>query len=269
MGEIRTFEKKLRVQLFDTEFNQLSDRLVRQDTEFRKGPEEEHLGPLKIEACLFTPDDVDGFIVYLKKLRGVIPKEIKVKKPKAAGDDPDINNRSSFLEKVIGEVQDKTISNQEDLIKSLRGAGFVFLTWEAMPRQNQFELNSKDNVEQWQWMVKLVREAKNPINNKYDPRLVFGFKLLGGKVEEVWTILDFSDHTKFELPWKRANADYFKKTEMAKFPPYMIPEEREKFSIELYKLRKDPELIPSKFFLRWYKDVEFREKAEWEGTRLK
>jgi copper oxidase (laccase) domain-containing protein len=36
-----SIEKKMRIQLFDPEFNMVSDRLVSQDTEFYKGPPEE------------------------------------------------------------------------------------------------------------------------------------------------------------------------------------------------------------------------------------
>ena len=54
--------------------------------------------------------------------------------------------------------------------------------------------------------------------------------------------------------------------EFTKLPKYMLEEERIKFSTEQRQLLLNPEKKPSKFFMRWYRDVIFpdsiKEKME-------
>ena len=49
----------------------------------------------------------------------------------------------------------------------------------------------------------------------------------------------------------------FSQAEFTKFPKFMLEEERLKFSAEQRQLLLNPEKKPSKFFMRWYKDVIF------------
>jgi hypothetical protein len=264
--------KKMRIQLYDEGFNQLSDRLVHQDGELRNGPKEEHKGPLKVEVCLFEKEDVNLFKEYLTKLTEGLPKVAKATKIKkssvAISDDP------GWREKLVSEVEslltvtDKKgkalISTQEELIKFLRGfsPGFVFLNHEFLPEPL---INPRADAEKWSYMIPCIKEAKNPLNNKYDPNIMFAFQVLGKKKKQVYVILykDFEKAQVIDIPWKSSEDNFFKKTEMAKFPPYMILEEREKFRLELYKYRKDPENTEfSKFFKRWMPAVDFKEKEE-------
>lgn len=254
--------KKIRVQLFDSEMNQITDRLVTQETEFRTGPKEPHKGPLKIEVCLFTKDDANDCLTYIKKLIGDLPIEVapaKLKTANMASADDD-----SWRESLVQSVPE--FESQDGLIKDLRNQGFVFLTAEHLADMGLVTWTEDDVQWSYQWMVKLIKEAKSLINNKYDPTVMFGFKLLGDKVEQMYTYLH-GDMESIEMPWKSANKVTFRKTEMVKFPHYMIAEEREKFRVELYKARKlfseeKPHKF-SKFFRRWYTDVDFREKEEW------
>ena len=90
---------------------------------------------------------------------------------------------------------------------------------------------------------------------------MFGFKLLGKKLKRLLVMANLETVTEMILPWESKDDNHFKKTEMAKFPDYMVLEEREKFRVELYKYRKSPDDWEfSKFFKRWAKDVDFKEK---------
>ena len=58
----------------------------------------------------------------------------------------------------------------------------------------------------------------------------------------------------------------FSQAEFTKLPKDMLEEERIKFSTEQRQLLLNPEKKPSKFFMRWYRDVIFpdsiKEKME-------
>jgi hypothetical protein len=269
MEEPKTFNKKIRIQLYDKDFNQLSDKLVAQDLELTKGPKEAHTGPMKIEVCLFEQVDITDFISYLARIQNKLPLITKVKKAKALISKDDEGWREQLIAKMEEMVKDDTISCQEALIAELRKEGFVFLTWDTLPQKPKFEKMAahfdevESLLESYQWMIPLIKEAKNPINNKYDPYLMYGFKLLGKKNKKVLLMANLETVNEIALPWAAKDDNHFRKTEMAKFPDYMVLEEREKFRIELYKYRKDPEGWEfSKFFKRWAKDVDFKEKEE-------
>jgi len=252
-------KKKLRLQLFDDEGYQIEDRLVEQDIELYQGPKKIHEGPMKVEVNLFEQKDVDGFIEYLKKLQGKLPLYTPgKKKPKSTSTQTILEPQ--HREDIINHTL--TLENQDSIIKYLREEGFEFLTFDYI---NSLELDtgiSDKHKEKYQWMMKLVKKAKNPLNNKYDPTLCFGFKLVGQKINTFVIYLYKKKHKVVKLPWEDKRKLSFKNTEMIKFAPYMIQEEKDKFRVELYQLRQNSDKKPSKFFKRWIKDVEFKDKPE-------
>jgi len=249
--------KKLRIQLYDKDFNQISDRLVEQDIEFAKGPKSSHNGPLRLDACLYTQEDTNLYIAYLNRLTGLLPLETtKPKKLKALNSEEDTEG---FREDIVKQLQ--VVKTQEEAIKLLRSLNFVFMTYE--------ELQDREYVSQiipgtpgHGFMIRMVKESKNPLTHKYDPILKVAFNI-GKAKEDYFYIWLFDEMLKVKVPWKDEEKMTFKKTEMSKFPPFMILEEREKFRTELYLLRKDEEREPSKFFLRWMREVTFKEQKAW------
>lgn len=257
--------KKMRVQFFDNDMGQIEDRLVSQDTELYKGPQTSHTGPIKIEVCLFERDDVDKTINYINQLVGLLPLSSKIPKPKKSST-PDYNDdEDSWRESLLKSML--KLETQDAITKALRKEGFIFMTSDNLEDLGLMKFNiHQDHLREFQWMIKMTREAKNPLNNKYDPTLLFGFKLLGEKSDQIYSILHGNPEMHHK-DWQSKNKLTFKKTDMCKFPSYMVLEERAKFRLELYKARKDfPNHQFSKFFKRWYKDVEFREKEEWEES---
>ena len=255
---MKSIEKKMRIQLFDPEFNMLSDRLLAQDTEMYKGPGEVHNGPLKVEFCLFDQEDVDGCLEYLQKIKGDLPIETRVKKVKVqteSGTDADRQRISTLI--VAAETQ-------EEAIRILRQEGFIFLTAQDIEDYQVCTLDKKEH--KYEWMIRLLKEAKDPANNKYDPTKMYGFKIIGEKLD-TFAVKAFGESGEQTKPWKSQKEFNFKKVNLTKFHPAMIEEERLRFSKELAKLRKDPEAEASKFFKRWAPFSDFQEKEDW-ATRL-
>lgn len=251
-------KKKIRVQAFDLDGVQLNDRLVEQDIELNTGPKEPHKGPLKIEVNLFEKNDVESFITYLRKLTGDLPIEApgkeKVKKPGKVLLAPE--QREDIIKDVL------TLGSQDEIIEYLRGQGFEFLTFDYINSLGLDTGITPDHQDKYQWMMKLVKKAKNPLNNKYDPMLCLGFKLIGKKIS---TFIIYLYQKKYKIgksDWVDKQKVSFKNTEMIKFPAYMIQEEKDKFRVELYQLRSNPDRSPSKFFNRWANDIEFKDKTQ-------
>lgn len=259
--------KKMRIQLFDKEFNQLSDKLIAQDTEMYHGPAEKHEGPIKVEFCLFERDDIAQCLAYLQKISGSIPLDTKVRKIKASTPSSLETERETLLTTI------RELENQDELIKFLRDEGFVFLSTEQVEDYGLFPIAEDDT--EFQWMLKLVREAKDPKNNKYDLTLRIGIKIIGEKQEKL-ILINFDEREIVETPWKNpTKSTNYKKLGMAKFPTFMVSEERMKFSKELAQYRRWKELPTSetkppkysaedftKAFKRWTPFVEFAEKEE-------
>lgn len=253
-------KKKLRIQSFDNEGYQINDRLVEQDIEFNTGPKDVHKGPLRIEVNLWEQSDVEGFINYLRKLVGELPIETPGKvKTKKQGTLKTVM-APEHREEII--TQSLEHENQDLVIDYLRSTGFEFLTYDYIDSLGLNTGISDVHKEKYQWMLKVVKKAKNPLNNKYDPTLCFGFKLVGNKIETFVIYLYAEKHKVVKMPWKDKQKLSFKNTEMIKFPPYMIQEEKDKFRVELDFLKRFEDKKPSKFFIRWSKDVEFKGKTE-------
>ena len=248
-------KKKIRIQGFDIEGNQLIDRLVEQEIEFNTGPKEPHDGPLRIEVNLWEKEDIDKFIKYLKKLTGQLPITIgepKVKTTKAGK----VLLAPEQREQIINDII--SLESQDECIKQLREFGFEFLTFDYISSLNLNTGIEDLHKEKYQWMMKIVKKAKNPLNNKYDPMLVFGFKLIGKKIGTFVIYLYQKKHKVVKKPWVDKQKVSFKNTEMVKFPTYMIQEERDKFIIELYALRQTPHKKLTKFFISGAKNVELK-----------
>lgn len=243
-------DKKVRIQLFDPEGRLISDRLVSQDSEFYKGPKEVHQGPLKIEFTLMEKQDVEEVKTFIDKLVGNLPLEASKSTKRVKIETSDIDNREEFLEKVLANPKD-----QDDLINTLRENGFIFVMADYL---DMFEYGIdfiKYHKDKYQWMIRNIKVAKNPKNDKHDPMLLFGINLME-RDEKIVIYLNGKYLKKVIIPIPEKPRETFKKTEMLKFPPFMIPEEREKFRIELRALQLQPDKEKSKFFSRWEPYVE-------------
>lgn len=244
-------EKKIRIQLFDEEGRLFIDRMVTQDTEFISGPKGEHKGPIRIEFTLSNSNDTEYAKTYLDQLTGLLPiPEPRGRKPQELELSTD-DSRARLLEEAIEKATD-----QDKLIAYLREHDFVFLTTDFLETFDfNIELKTKHRNE-YQWMMRCIKRAKNPKSDKYDPMLIIGIKLIGDRTEKVVVYVDREYLESHKVPLPKKPKETFKKSGMMKFPHYMVEDEREKFRFEIRIYQRNKEKVLSKFFSRWAEYVE-------------
>jgi hypothetical protein len=258
---------KLRVQLLDEELRVMEDRLVDQASEFYLGPKKSHKGPLKFEVTFQTQNDIDDFKTYLSKIKGEFPiKEVSQRgRPSTSSS----QTLESPREDILVKVQDMVNSGdtQDNIIKYLRKLGFIFLLTEDFLRYfPEFKFNPKDignpndtgqYLDSFAWLTRCIKRAKDPKADKYDKMITFGFRIEGKPSSKIIPYLygDRKDILRSKKSNKKTSFASYK--ELTKFPHFMLEDERLKFSTEMRQLLANEEKKPSKFFLRWFKDVQF------------
>lgn len=262
--EKEVFKPKLRVTLLSDTGCPMQDRLVDSYTEFNTGPKIKHDGPIRVEVTLQNKQDIDSFKEYLDRLSGTLPlKEVTAGRGRPSGNTKELESpREEILEEVNKLVKEG--KNQKELTKYLRKLGFVFiLTEEFKMHFPEFEFDKKDigdptdngqYLHSLSWMVRRIKQAKDPKSDKYDPQIIFGFSIIEGPSKKVVPYL-YKDRKKplKVAPVKKALS--FSTVGFTKFPVFMLESERLKFSTELRQLVLNTEKQPSKFFLRWSRDV--------------
>lgn len=248
-------KKSVRIQLFDNE-GMVSDRLVTQTTEFYMGPKEVHKGPMRIEFTFEEQKDVEEAITYLQKLRGELP--IGSSKPRGRTPSTSVNDdymgeqdKNQILADVVSKSKD-----QDQFINTLREMGFVFMTSDYLKHFIPEAYDIKDlHLKKYEWLIRRVKQAKDPKNDKYDPQILIGIKIMEERSSRcvVYTYGIAAESINLPIPEKKAMG--FGKTNLIKFPHYMTEEERLKWGTEHRFLFNSPERKPSKFYMRWQPDV--------------
>lgn len=256
MAEIKSLSSKMRLRFFQETGELLSDRLVEQNTEFMMGPKETHKGPVQLEVTLRTQEEVDNFIAYVKKVKGDLPIVAKEKKNAPKQIDKMLSEKEPLLD-LVKTLQAKS-KTQEQLIAALREYDFKFMMSDTVKDlggiKEQITLRDKD--EDYQFMVRLVKEAKDPMNDKYDFRLALGIKIIGEKVDRVKIYIWGKYDTYWKLPWEKAKANNFKKVEpLHVFPKFMDYEDRKKWRKEhrmvVNAKATNDKYEPTKFYNKW------------------
>lgn len=269
MDEI-TYKPKLRITTLEGSGAVLSDRLVDAYTELNSGPKVQHKGPIRVEVTLTCKQDIENFKTYLDRLSGNLPlKEVTGRgRPSSASGAIAESPREDILMEVENMVKEG--KNQDDIIKYLRGLGFVFiLTEDLLYYFPDFPFDKKDvgepnenhqYPESYSWLIRCVKRAKDPKTDKFDPMILFGFSIIGGPSRKVIPYL-YKERKPVLRIEKGKKVLSFSKAEFTKMPRYMLEEERLKFSTEMRQLQLNPEKQPSKFFLRWASDVQVPPKV--------
>lgn len=252
-------EPKMRITMRNPQGLLISDRLVDQRLELNTGARETHSGGiLTLEFSVVTREDAEMVKAYLQQLMGELPTAEKKK-----------YSTSTVKEKVMGLDQYKTFiteatkKTQDLVMEHLRTFGFKFYTLDHL-QDLGIELNLRDKHDAYQFMVKELKAAKNPLNDKLDTNLVFAIKLIGEHRDRIHIYMkDPIDGPKpleyvrtLNIPWPEGHNINFKKLKIGwKFPKWMTHGERKKWRVENDKLMKNPELKPSKFHARWAPDI--------------
>lgn len=265
--EQEVYKPKLRITTLSENGTPLSDRLVDAYTEMNSGPKVQHKGPIRVEVTLTNKQDVDNFKEYLDRLIGVLP----AKAPTAGRGRPagtTVKNLESPREDILADVEKMVEEgkSQQEIIKYLRELGFIFiLTEDFLYHFPGFEFDKKDVGEatdnkqypnSFSWMARCIKRAKDPKADKFDPMVIFGFSILNGPSKKIIPYL-YKERKKPLRAQTGKNVLSFSQAEFTKLPKYMLEEERIKFSTEQRQLLLNSEKKPSKFFMRWYRDVVF------------
>lgn len=243
------------------------------------GPKVQHNGPIRVEVTLTNKQDIDNFKEYLDRLSGTLPaKAPNVGRGRPAGSTT--KELESPREDILADVE-KMIEegkSQQDIIKYLRGLGFVFiLTEDFLFHFPGFEFNKKDVGEatdnkqypnSFSWMARCIKRAKDPKADKFDPMVIFGFSILGGPSKKIIPYL-YKERKKPLRAQVGKNVISFSQAEFTKLPKYMLESERIKFSTEQRQLLLSPEKKPSKFFLRWVNDAIFPDSIKEKMEEIK
>jgi len=254
---------KMRIKLYSEKGALLSDRLCEQNIEVKViGPKEVHKGPLSLEINLFTQEDTDNIINYIQRLKGILPlksKQVKITKGQVILDDKEP------LEDLMNSAI-KANPYQEDLINFLREHNFRFITsdviTEVVPELSEL-LKLKPKHLKYQYLIRIVKEAKDPVKDKYDHRLIFGVKLIGKKIDTIVVYLFGKFKFKKTIPWKKINTNNFKKVEqMTVFPPHLDYADRKKWRAEHRKVQTNPNHKASKFYTKNKPFIKLVEKGK-------
>ena len=260
-------QKTIHIQLFDEEGRIVSERLVKQDPEFNLGPKDNHKGPLRVMLTLTEGTDVEKAIVYLNKLRGELPLGAPAKtrgRTPGSGNSAIMENSNRY-EQVLADVLALN-GDQDKFINYLRAElGYIFVTGDFLKTILPETYTIKEVfLNKYQFLIKRIKEAKDPKNDRFDPVLIFGIQIIGERTPKVLVFMhgNLSERLKIQLPEKKAIT--VKSTNLLIYPKYMTEEERYKFGNEHRALFRDQERKPSKFYLRWYKDVKVGDELKFK-----
>lgn len=157
-------------------------------------------------------------------------------------------------------IELKISKNQEVLMETLRTMGYHFYTLEHL-NELGVKLKPKPQHLKRQWMAKRVFNFQGK-EEKLDPDLVFGIRLLGDAVDTVKIYYNAHNkglefYTSWNIPWPNNHKVNFKKPKIKwKFPKPMSHDERKKWRKEHFILLKDPTKIPTDFYKQWKPDIQ-------------
>lgn len=241
---------KIRIKFLNKDLVTIKDRLTDQTIEFTQGPVEKHTGPIQLEVTLMNKQDITSLFTYMERLAGDLPvlqKKTYTKK----GESTSVMEEEP-LKELVHEIKTKC-KTQDEVIKFLRERHFVFLSHEFI-KDFKLPIPIKDKHSDYSFMVRKIKEAKDPKNDKYDPQLAIGIKL--DKSKELTVIYLYDESSIHKLPWAKKSDINFKSIKPMRFPVYMTEEERNRYRVEKAKYTNNTELPKSKFFLRWSPVVE-------------
>lgn len=248
-------ETKMRIKLYDEKEALSSDRLVEQATEFRVGPKINHKGGIGLEVYLRNQEDIDSVVKYLKQLKGDLPIDLSKKSPtKTAKKLENMLSEKEPLQDLLKTTLSKC-KTQEKLFEFLHEYGFTYLTSDILEHVDKEMFNLKEKHAKYQFLVRLVKQAKDPKNDKYDFRLAFGMKIIGKKVDLVKVYLWGKFHKSCDIPWANKEDINFKKVvKLLIFPQFMDYDERKRWRAEHRKwennVTKNPDYVPSQFYTK-------------------
>lgn len=242
---------KIRIQLLDKKGVVVSDRLVDQYTELLQGPKDKHDGPIRIEVSIFDEPTIENFKTYLDKLKGTIPLEKPLPKKTP-------QEKVNPYKEIFVAIKQK--EHIEDIIEYLDNLNFRFLSGQLIEElAHKIPGNPTNDIDiSYQWMVRVLRYAKDPANDKFDFSMLVGIKFLGKKSNKVIVFYNGKLKATLTRKWLKGDVINLKKKKIPMvFPDYMTIEERKKWRYVRRKveLNKPIGQKEQKFYDRYKLDI--------------
>lgn len=232
---MKDYKPKMRIQLLDTQGVVQSDRLVDQYTELNEGPHEQHVGPIRLEMVLHDAVTFDRAKAYLDKIRGLLPLEPKGKKAKLLKSKPKTDDVNAY-QNIAEELKKKEFI--EDIIDYLDEINFRFISHQLIEDmgidlkipKDPTEVSSMYDITKYQPMVRVLKYAKDPANDKFDTTMIVFIKFIGKPSERVIIMYNGKLKLRLKRPWKKSGAVNMKKKKIPMvFPDYMTIDERKRW----------------------------------------
>lgn len=221
---------KIRIQLREDNGAVISDRLVDQTTELAIGPKEVHKGPITIEFTAFNSDDIDRVVLYIQKLKELVPLTLKPARRSST------TSKTKFTlnayKELVKEVKSKP--TMEKVIDHLDLLDFRWLHtqyFEELERfgKGDYSYITKGKYKGLQWLTRKVRTAVNPIHDQYDLRLIFGIDLLQKNTNRIVVFFDGKHKGSLKKDWPDRKHNMKVKKIPLVFPTHMSIEDRKKW----------------------------------------
>lgn len=247
---------KMRIQLLDDSGVTISDRLVDQYSELLNGPTETHRDPFKLEITIDSKETMERLKGYLEKLVGNLPLVIKSSSSKSTS-----SKSMNPYKEIFNDIKAK--EHIEKIIEYLESLNFRWVTYQFLQEANtdgKFpKLAENPAYPRYQWLVRMLRQAKDPGNDRYDWTMMIGIKFVGPTADKVYIIYKGEKKAILTRSWETGkNLNMKKKKIPLIFPQYMTIEERKRWRYmhRKVKLGKTLGTRDDIFYKRYLPEVE-------------
>jgi hypothetical protein len=203
-----------------------------------------------LEVNIAEPTDIDKVIEYMDKLRGKLPIT-STKTPKPTKDK--VNPYQEIFQAI------KAKEYIEDIIEYLTEINFRFISQQFMEERSAGDPQVWPKDFNYQWMVRVLRYAKDPANDKFDFTLLVGIKFMGKQSDKIYIMFNGEKKAVLLRKWRKDNsAINMKKKKVAmKFPDFMTIEERKHWRHIRRKveLKRNIGTKDQKFYDRYITDI--------------
>lgn len=254
---------KMRIQLLDDSGVTISDRLVDQYSELLNGPTETHKDPFKLEITIDSKETMERLKGYLEKLVGNLPLVIRSSSSKSTS-----NKSMNPYKEIFNDIKAK--EHIEQIIEYLESLNFRWVTYQFLQEANadgKFpKLAENPAYPRYQWLVRMLRQAKDPGNDRYDWSMMIGIKFmpsphkgLGEVPDRVFVIYKGENKAVLDRSWEKYKSINMKKKKIPLiFPQYMTIEERKRWRYMHRKVKSGKTLGTRDdiFYKRYLPEVE-------------
>lgn len=150
----------------------------------------------------------------------------------------------------------------EKVISYLEELNYRFVTFQLLEEfesEKKFDFEGdRETYREYQWLVKVLKHAADPANDKFDFNLMFGIKFVGKKTDTLFVMFKGVRKVILQRPWlKKDNINIRAKRVTLVFPDYMSIEDRKKWRHLHRKVKNGKTLGPvdEKMYKRYLPEI--------------